>query len=82
MPLIVDIDTGGGSVLNATRTARDLYEAGAAAIQIEDQQDPKRCGLLEGRQSDRLANLLANSPSPAGSERHPSFVPTLTSSTH
>ena len=49
LPLIVDADTGGGSVVNAARTARELLEAGAAAIQIEDQQDPKRCGHLAGK---------------------------------
>jgi methylisocitrate lyase len=49
LPLIVDADTGGGSVINAARLARELSEAGAAAIQIEDQQDPKRCGHLAGK---------------------------------
>jgi methylisocitrate lyase len=49
LPLIVDADTGGGSVVNAARVARELQDAGAAAIQIEDQQDPKRCGHLAGK---------------------------------
>jgi len=50
MPLIVDADTGFGSALNVMRTVRELEGARCAAIQIEDQVDPKRCGHLEGKQ--------------------------------
>ncbi len=49
-PLIVDADTGFGEAINVQRTVRDLEEAGAAAIQIEDQVLPKKCGHLEGKQ--------------------------------
>lgn len=49
MPLIVDADTGFGSALNVMRTVRELEGARCAAIQIEDQEDPKRCGHLEGK---------------------------------
>ncbi len=49
LPLLVDADTGFGGVLNAFRTAREFYEARVAAIQIEDQLLPKRCGHLEGK---------------------------------
>ena len=48
LPLIVDADTGFGSALNTMRTVRELEDAGAAAVQIEDQVDPKRCGHLDG----------------------------------
>ena len=50
LPLIVDADTGFGETLNVYRTVTDLEAAGAAAIQIEDQVMPKRCGHLEGKQ--------------------------------
>jgi methylisocitrate lyase len=50
LPLIVDADTGFGSALNAMRTVRELEDAGAAAVQIEDQVEPKRCGHLGGKQ--------------------------------
>ena len=50
LPLIVDADTGFGSALNVMRTVRELEDAGAAAVQIEDQVDPKRCGHLDGKQ--------------------------------
>lgn len=49
LPLIVDADTGFGSALNAMRTVRELEGARCAAVQIEDQEDPKRCGHLEGK---------------------------------
>jgi 2-methylisocitrate lyase-like PEP mutase family enzyme len=47
--LIVDADTGYGNALNVERTVRLLERAGANAIQIEDQDFPKRCGHLEGK---------------------------------
>ncbi len=49
LPLIVDCDTGYGDVANVRRTVRGLEAAGAAAIQIEDQVWPKRCGHMEGK---------------------------------
>ena len=49
VPVIVDADTGYGNALNVARTVRSFERAGAAAIQIEDQDFPKRCGHLEGK---------------------------------
>ena len=49
VPLIVDADTGFGNALNVVHTVRNLERAGAAAIQIEDQALPKRCGHLRGK---------------------------------
>jgi 2-methylisocitrate lyase-like PEP mutase family enzyme len=47
--LIVDADTGFGNALNVVRTVQDLERVGANAIQIEDQDFPKRCGHLDGK---------------------------------
>ncbi len=47
--LIVDADTGYGNAMNVVRTVRRFEQAGANAIQIEDQDFPKRCGHLEGK---------------------------------
>jgi 2-methylisocitrate lyase-like PEP mutase family enzyme len=47
--LIVDADTGYGNALNVVRTVRRFEQAGANAIQLEDQDFPKRCGHLEGK---------------------------------
>ncbi|MCI0439459.1 MAG: methylisocitrate lyase [Chloroflexi bacterium] len=49
LPIIVDADTGFGEAVNVIRTVRELEDAGAAAVQIEDQVLPKRCGHLEGK---------------------------------
>jgi methylisocitrate lyase len=49
LPLIVDADTGYGGILNVMRVVRELEEAGAAAIQIEDQLLPKKCGHLNDK---------------------------------
>lgn len=50
MPVIVDADTGFGSALMVMRTVRELEGARCAAVQIEDQVDPKRCGHLDGKE--------------------------------
>jgi methylisocitrate lyase len=49
IPLIVDADTGFGEAVNVERTVTELMVAGAAAIQLEDQRMPKRCGHLSGK---------------------------------
>ena len=49
IPLIVDGDTGHGSALNAMRYVHELERSGAAAVHIEDQEFPKRCGHLDGK---------------------------------
>ncbi len=50
LPVIVDADVGFGEALNVMRTVRELEAAGAAAVQIEDQVMPKRCGHLSGKE--------------------------------
>jgi methylisocitrate lyase len=49
IPVIVDADTGFGDSANIERTVAELERAGAAAIQLEDQELPKRCGHLSGK---------------------------------
>ncbi|MEW6442492.1 MAG: isocitrate lyase/PEP mutase family protein [bacterium] len=49
IPVIADADTGYGNVVNVVRTVREYEKAGAAAIHIEDQVWPKRCGHMEGK---------------------------------
>jgi 2-methylisocitrate lyase-like PEP mutase family enzyme len=50
LPLIVDIDTGFGNAINVAHTVRTLEQAGASAVQLEDQHTPKRCGHFEGKE--------------------------------
>lgn len=50
IPLFVDGDTGHGNVTNVARTVREFERAGVAGLFIEDQEFPKRCGHMEGKQ--------------------------------
>lgn len=58
LPLIVDADTGFGNAVNTWRTMKVLERAGAAAIQLEDQDFPKRCGHFNGKGVIALAEML------------------------
>lgn len=65
LPLLVDVDTGWGGALMIARTTRELIRAGAAAIQIEDQIQAKRCGhrpnkavVSTSEMADRLKAVL------------------------
>lgn len=57
LPLIVDGDNGFGNALNVKRTVRLFERMGASAIQLEDQQMPKRCGHLEGKKLISTAEM-------------------------
>jgi methylisocitrate lyase len=59
LPLIVDADTGYGEALNVMRTVRELETAGAAAIQLEDQELPKKCGHLSDKRLLGAAAMAA-----------------------
>jgi 2-methylisocitrate lyase-like PEP mutase family enzyme len=62
VPLIADADTGYGSPINVIRTVREYERAGVAAIQLEDQVFPKRCGHLAGKEvvdADSFARSLS-----------------------
>jgi 2-methylisocitrate lyase-like PEP mutase family enzyme len=58
IPLVVDADNGFGNALNVQRTVRSYERAGAAAIQLEDQTLPKRCGHLPGKTLISQAEML------------------------
>lgn len=49
LPTIIDIDTGFGEPMSATRTVQEMIEMGLAGCHIEDQVNPKRCGHLDGK---------------------------------
>ena len=50
IPIIADADTGYGNAVNLVRSVREFERAGVAAIHIEDQITPKRCGHLDGKE--------------------------------
>jgi len=58
LPLIVDADTGFGEALNVARTVEEMRAAGAAAIHIEDQLLPKKCGHLEGKELEDVEEMV------------------------
>jgi 2-methylisocitrate lyase-like PEP mutase family enzyme len=57
IPVIADADTGFGNAINVMRTVEDFITAGAAAIHIEDQVAPKRCGHVAGKQIIALEEM-------------------------
>lgn len=59
IPVICDADTGYGNALNMVRTTKEFERAGVAALQIEDQSSPKKCGHLEGKQLVSIDEMLS-----------------------
>jgi len=61
IPVMADIDTGGGNAINAATITERLIEMGLAGVNIEDQVFPKRCGHMEGKQvipADEMAGKV------------------------
>ncbi|HWR41952.1 isocitrate lyase/PEP mutase family protein [Sporomusa sp.] len=58
IPVIADADTGFGNAINVMRTVREYEKAGVAAIQLEDQVAPKKCGHMTGRQVVPQAEMV------------------------
>ena len=50
LPLLVDIDTGFGSILNVSNSVKEICKAGACGVHLEDQVNSKRCGHRDGKQ--------------------------------
>lgn len=74
IPLIVDADTGFGAAVNVERTVIELEAAGAAAIQLEDQQLPKRCGHLSGKLLVETDEMCAKIRAAVAARRDPDLV--------
>lgn len=74
IPLIADADTGYGNELNVTRTVRSYEAYGVAALHIEDQTSPKRCGHLDGKEVVSRAEFLAKIRAAVAARRDPDLV--------
>src|SRR5438552_1702797 len=74
LPLLCDADTGFGEALNTERTVQLFEEAHAAGLHLEDQQLPKRCGHLSGKQLVEPAVMAAKIRAAVAARRDPSFV--------
>ncbi len=69
-PLIADADTGFGGLINIRQTVRGYEAAGVQAIQIEDQEMPKKCGHTPNRRVVPLADMLRRIEVAVASRRH------------
>jgi len=74
VPLIADADTGYGNELNVVRTVQDYEHAGVAAIHIEDQVSPKRCGHLDDKEIVPREDWIAKIRAAAATRRDPDFL--------
>lgn len=74
IPVISDADTGYGNELNVTRAVREFEARGIAAIHIEDQVAPKRCGHLDGKEITTCQEFVAKVRAAAAARRDPDFL--------
>jgi 2,3-dimethylmalate lyase len=74
IPVIADADTGYGNPLNVIRTVGAYEAAGVAALHIEDQVAPKKCGHMEGKQVIATAEMAAKIRAAADARTRPEFV--------
>src|SRR2546430_848785 len=70
LPLVVDGDTGYGEALNVMRLVRELEDAGAAAVQLEDQVLPKKCGHLSDKRLAAPEDMARKVAAAARAARH------------
>lgn len=73
-PLIADGDTGYGGLLNVQHTVRGYEAAGAAAIQLEDQEFPKKCGHTPGRRVIPMADMVRKIQVAVDARSSPDFL--------
>ncbi|MGQ0811679.1 MAG: methylisocitrate lyase [Nitrospiraceae bacterium] len=74
IPTLADVDTGYGRSLVAARTVREFERAGLAGIQIEDQENPKKCGHLSGKRVVPADEMVAKISAMVDARRDPDFV--------
>jgi 2-methylisocitrate lyase-like PEP mutase family enzyme len=74
VPVIADGDTGYGNHVNTDRLIRELERAGAAAVHLEDQAFPKRCGHMDGKRLDTVQAMVDKIAAAADARRDRDFV--------
>ena len=74
LPVIADADTGYGNPLNVIRTVREYERAGVAAIHLEDQITPKKCGHMERKQLIGADEMVAKLRAAVAARQSPDFV--------
>ncbi len=73
IPIIADADTGYGNAVNLVRSVKEFERTGVAAIHIEDQITPKRCGHLDGKEVIPLAEMEKKLEAALASRTDPDF---------
>ena len=73
-PVVADADTGYGNPINVIRTVREYESAGVAAIHLEDQVMPKRCGHMEGKQVVPAGEMAAKVSAAVAARRSEEFL--------
>lgn len=74
IPLIADADNGFGEVLNVQRAVREYERGGVAAIQLEDQVSPKRCGHMESKRVLPREQMVRHVKAAVAARRDPDMV--------
>ncbi len=74
IPVIADADTGYGNPINVIRTVQEYEAAGVAAVHIEDQVMPKKCGHMEGKQLIGADEMVAKVEAAVAARRSPGFL--------
>jgi carboxyvinyl-carboxyphosphonate phosphorylmutase len=74
IPVVADADTGYGNPINVIRTVREYEAAGVAAIHLEDQVMPKRCGHMEGKQLVPQGEMAAKVAAAVAARRSAEFL--------
>ncbi|MCD0502486.1 isocitrate lyase/PEP mutase family protein [Bordetella petrii] len=74
IPVVADADTGYGNELNVTRTVQEYEMRGVAALHIEDQVSPKRCGHLDGKEIIGREDYIAKIRAAVAARRNPDFT--------
>jgi 2,3-dimethylmalate lyase len=74
VPVIADGDTGYGNAINVIRTVQTYEQAGVAAIQLEDQVTPKKCGHMAGKEIVPLPEMLGKIRAAVDARHDPDFL--------
>jgi 2-methylisocitrate lyase-like PEP mutase family enzyme len=74
IPLFCDCDTGYGGISNVMRTVREFERAGVAAIQLEDQDLPKKCGSMAGKKLVSVEDMVAKIRAAADTRTDPNLL--------
>jgi methylisocitrate lyase len=74
LPTLIDADTGFGEPMSAARTVTVLEDAGLAGCHLEDQENPKRCGHLDGKAVVPTGDMIKRLRAAVSARRDPNFI--------